>query len=64
MRAKTGRVIFLSSIVGEMGNVGQTAYAATKAAIIGAAKSIAREFSSRNIMINVDVAPEASSTRT
>jgi 3-oxoacyl-[acyl-carrier protein] reductase len=56
MRAKTGRVIFLSSIVGEMGNVGQTAYAATKAAVIGAAKSIAREFASRNITVNV-VAP-------
>jgi 3-oxoacyl-[acyl-carrier protein] reductase len=56
MRAKTGRVIFVSSIVGEMGNVGQTAYAATKAALIGAAKSIAREFASRNITVNV-VAP-------
>jgi 3-oxoacyl-[acyl-carrier protein] reductase len=56
MRAKFGRVIFLSSIVGEMGNAGQTAYAATKAAIIGAAKSIAREFASRNITVNV-VAP-------
>jgi 3-oxoacyl-[acyl-carrier protein] reductase len=56
MRAKTGRVIFLSSIVGEMGNTGQTAYAATKAALIGAAKSIAREFASRNITVNV-VAP-------
>jgi 3-oxoacyl-[acyl-carrier protein] reductase len=39
-----------------MGNVGQTAYAATKAALIGAAKSIAREFASRNITVNV-VAP-------
>ncbi len=56
MRAKTGRVIFLSSVVGEMGNVGQTAYAATKAAIIGAAKSIAREFASRSITVNV-IAP-------
>src|SRR6202042_2797458 len=56
MRAKTGRVIFVSSVVGEMGNVGQTAYAATKAALIGAAKSIAREFASRNITVNV-VAP-------
>ncbi len=56
MRAKTGRIIFMSSVVGEMGNVGQTAYAATKAAVIGAAKSIAREFASRNITVNV-VAP-------
>jgi len=56
MRSKNGRVIFLSSVVGEMGNAGQTAYAATKAAIIGASKSIAREFASRNITVNV-VAP-------
>jgi 3-oxoacyl-[acyl-carrier protein] reductase len=56
MRAKTGRVIFLSSVVGEMGNVGQTGYAATKAALIGAAKSIAREFASRSITVNV-IAP-------
>jgi 3-oxoacyl-[acyl-carrier protein] reductase len=56
MRAKTGRIIFLSSVVGEMGNVGQTAYAATKAALLGAAKSIAREFASRNITVNA-IAP-------
>ena len=56
MRAKTGRIIFMSSVVGEMGNVGQTAYAASKAAIIGAAKSIGREYASRNVTVNV-VAP-------
>jgi 3-oxoacyl-[acyl-carrier protein] reductase len=56
MRAKTGRIVFMSSVVGEMGNVGQTAYAASKAALIGAAKSIAREYASRNITVNV-VAP-------
>ncbi len=56
MRAKTGRIIFMSSVVGEMGNVGQTAYAASKAALIGAAKSISREYASRNITVNV-VAP-------
>jgi 3-oxoacyl-[acyl-carrier protein] reductase len=56
MRARTGRIVFMSSVVGEMGNVGQTAYAATKAALIGAAKSIAREYSSRNVTANV-VAP-------
>jgi 3-oxoacyl-[acyl-carrier protein] reductase len=39
MRSKWGRLIFMSSVVGEMGNVGQTAYAASKAALIGAAKS-------------------------
>lgn len=56
MRAKTGRIVFMSSVVGEMGNVGQTAYAASKAALIGAAKSIAREYASRNITVNV-IAP-------
>lgn len=56
MRAKTGRIIFMSSVVGEMGNVGQTAYAASKAALIGAAKSIGREYASRNITVNV-IAP-------
>ncbi len=56
MRAKWGRIIFLSSVVGEMGNVGQTGYAATKAALIGAARSIAREYASRNITVNV-IAP-------
>jgi 3-oxoacyl-[acyl-carrier protein] reductase len=56
MRSKAGRIVFMSSVVGEMGNVGQTAYAATKAALLGAAKSIAREYASRNITVNV-VAP-------
>ena len=56
MRAKTGRIVFMSSVVGEMGNVGQTAYAASKAALIGAAKSIGREYATRNITVNV-VAP-------
>ncbi len=56
LKPKQGRVIFVSSVVGEMGNVGQTAYAATKAALHGAAKSLAREFASRNITVNV-VAP-------
>ena len=51
-----GRIIFMSSVVGEMGNTGQTAYAASKAALIGAAKSIAREYASRSITTNV-VAP-------
>jgi len=56
MKAKWGRVVFLSSVVGEMGNVGQTAYAATKAALLGVTKSIAREYASRNITVNA-VAP-------
>ncbi len=56
MRGRWGRIIFISSVVGEMGNEGQTGYAATKAAVIGAAKSIAREYASRNVTANV-VAP-------
>jgi 3-oxoacyl-[acyl-carrier protein] reductase len=56
MRARWGRIVFMSSVVGEMGNVGQTAYAATKAAVLGAAKSIAREYASRNVTVNA-VAP-------
>jgi 3-oxoacyl-[acyl-carrier protein] reductase len=56
MRAKTGRILFLSSVVGEMGNVGQTAYAASKAGLLGAAKSLAREYASRGITVNA-VAP-------
>jgi 3-oxoacyl-[acyl-carrier protein] reductase len=56
MRARWGRIVFVSSVVGEMGNAGQTAYAATKAALLGAAKSIARELASRNVTANV-VAP-------
>jgi 3-oxoacyl-[acyl-carrier protein] reductase len=46
----------MSSVVADMGNAGQTAYAATKAALVGAARSIAREYASRNVTANV-VAP-------
>jgi 3-oxoacyl-[acyl-carrier protein] reductase len=56
MRHKQGRIIFLSSVVGEMGNAGQTAYSASKAALLGAARSIAREYASRGITVNA-VAP-------
>jgi 3-oxoacyl-[acyl-carrier protein] reductase len=52
MRAKSGRIVFLSSVVGEMGNAGQTAYAATKAALLGVTRSLAREYASRNITVN------------
>jgi 3-oxoacyl-[acyl-carrier protein] reductase len=52
MRAKAGRVIFLSSVVGEAGNAGQTAYAASKAAILGVTKSLAKEYASRGITVN------------
>lgn len=56
MRARRGRLIFLSSVVGEMGNVGQTGYSASKAALLGVAKSLAREYSGRKITSNA-VAP-------
>jgi 3-oxoacyl-[acyl-carrier protein] reductase len=52
MKARAGRVIFVSSVVGEMGNVGQTAYAATKSALLGITRSLAREYASRNITVN------------
>jgi 3-oxoacyl-[acyl-carrier protein] reductase len=52
MRARWGRLIFVSSVVGEMGNPGQTAYAATKAALLGVTKSIAKEYASRNVTVN------------
>lgn len=55
-RVKQGRVIVISSVSGVFGNRGQSNYAASKAGLIGAAKSIAIELASRNICVNV-VAP-------
>ncbi len=52
MRAKKGRIVFLSSVVGEAGNAGQTAYAASKAGLLGVTKSLAKEYASRNITVN------------
>jgi len=56
MRAKCGRIINLSSVVGESGNPGQAVYAASKAGIIGLTKTLAREYASRGITVNA-VAP-------
>ena len=56
MRQRGGRIINISSVVGQMGNAGQSNYAASKAGIIGFSKSLARELAVRGITVNV-VAP-------
>jgi len=56
MKARTGRIISIASVVGAMGNAGQTNYAAAKAGMMGFTRSLAREIGSRNITVNV-VAP-------
>jgi len=56
MKARTGSIINMSSVIGEMGNAGQSSYAASKAGIIGFTKSIAKELGSRNIRCNA-IAP-------
>lgn len=52
MKARSGRIINISSIVGITGNAGQTNYAAAKAGMIGFTKSLAKEIASRNILVN------------
>src|SRR5271165_1236991 len=56
MRERWGRIVNISSVVGEMGNPGQSNYVASKAGLIGLTKSIAQEMGSRNITVNA-VAP-------
>jgi len=56
VKARTGRIINMASVIALMGNVGQTNYGASKAALIGFSKSLAREVASRNITVNA-IAP-------
>ena len=56
MKAKSGSIINMSSIIGEIGNAGQSSYAASKAGILGFTKSVAKELGSRNIRCNA-IAP-------
>ena len=56
IKQRAGRIISMSSVVGQSGNAGQANYAASKAGLIGFSKSLARELASRNITVNV-VAP-------
>jgi 3-oxoacyl-[acyl-carrier protein] reductase len=56
MRARQGRIISLASVVAELGNPGQVVYGASKAALIGLTKTLAREYASRGVTVNA-VAP-------
>ncbi len=56
MKARTGKIVNIASVVGLMGNAGQANYSASKAGLIGLTKTLAREFASRSINVNA-VAP-------
>ena len=56
MKARSGKIVNIASVVGIMGNAGQVNYSASKAGLIGLTKTLAREFASRNIQVNA-VAP-------
>ena len=61
MKNRWGRVIFVSSLSGRIGQIGQSSYAASKAALVGLSRSLAKEYASRDITVNV-VAPGAIKT--
>ena len=52
MKQKSGKIINISSVIGLIGNVGQTNYAASKAGMIGFSKSLAKELASRGVLVN------------
>lgn len=62
MKKRWGRIIYISSVIGMMGNKGQTAYSASKAGIFGLTQSLAQEMGSRNILVNA-IAPGFIETR-